>query len=107
MSAIGEQVTFKLESVTIGEETTAPIVLPAEQPPSIVGEPKLTRNQRTMFPVLFDVGNQGLSTEEWNRCMRDDAGIGAKRKADLVDIRTALQAKGLIYQAGDRWMAKR
>jgi hypothetical protein len=39
--------------------------------------------------------------------MRDDANIGVKRKADLVDIRGALEAKRLVYLSGDRWIARR
>jgi hypothetical protein len=60
-----------------------------------------------MFSVLYATGGQGLTTEEWNRRMRDDAGIGVKRKADLVDIRGQLEAKRLIYPSGDRWIARR
>ena len=104
----GVKINFTLESVEIGKETTAPVVMPANHAPQgKPGEPKLTKNQRTMFAFLFDAGTAGLTTDEWDRRMRDDAGIGVKRKADLVDIRTALRAKHLIWQSGDRWIAKR
>jgi len=49
----------------------------------------LSRNQQTMFTILYDAGERGLSTEAWNERARE-AGIGTKRKADLYDIRAAL-----------------
>jgi RecA-family ATPase len=106
----GASVAFTLESVTIGVdsdgvETTAPIVMPTE--PSAVRastEPRLSRNQQTMFSILHDAKH--LTLEQWNEKTRE-AGIGVKRKADLVDIRTALKAKGLVFETADHWMVKR
>lgn len=65
-------------------------------------EPKLTANQKTMFGMLHDAGQRGLTVEEWNGLAKE-AGIGVKRKADLNDVRSALKAKGLIRPSGDRW----
>jgi hypothetical protein len=99
----GEQISFKLESVTIGEETTAPVVVPAEAPSTAkTSEPKLSRNQQTMFSLLQTAGAGGLTTEQWNEQGRN-VDIGTKRKADLYDIRTALKSKGIVRQYGDRW----
>ena len=64
--------------------------------------PSLSRNQQTMFSILHDAGEHGLSTVEWNNRARE-AGIGSKRKADLYDIRAALKSKGIVRQYGDRW----
>jgi hypothetical protein len=56
-----------------------------------------------MFAILHDA--RSLSTEQWNERARE-AGIGTKRKADLVDIRVALKAKGLIYETMSGWAVK-
>jgi hypothetical protein len=65
-------------------------------------EPKLTKNQQTIFPLLDGAGPSGLTTEQWNEQARA-VDIGKKRKADLYDIRAALKSKGLVRQYGDRW----
>jgi hypothetical protein len=65
-------------------------------------EPKLTKNQQTLFGMLIAAGSAGLTLEEWNRQARD-AGIGVKRKADLNDIRAALLLKHLVRSCGDKW----
>jgi hypothetical protein len=62
----------------------------------------MTPNQQTLFGMLHTAGAAGLSLEEWNNQARD-AGIGAKRKADLNDIRAALLSKGLIREYSGRW----
>jgi hypothetical protein len=105
----GASIAFTLESVTIGVdgdglETTAPIVVPADAPTEKTSTgPKLSRNQQTMFSILHDA--KRLTLEQWNEKTRG-AGIGVKRKADLVDIRTALKAKGLVFETADHWMVK-
>ena len=63
---------------------------------------KMTPNQQTIFGMLHAAGTAGLLLENWNQQARD-AGMGAKRKADLNDIRAALLSKGLVRQYGDRW----
>jgi hypothetical protein len=65
-------------------------------------EPKLTKNQQTMFSILHGAGGPGLTTERWNELARHE-GIGMTRKADLYDIREALKSKRLVRHYGDRW----
>jgi hypothetical protein len=93
----GDVFGFKLHLVEIDQDDDgAPImscvVLPVEISKSegMTG-PRLTRNQQTMFTILHDAGERGLSIEKWNDLARD-AGIGKKRKADVHDIRSALTA---------------
>jgi hypothetical protein len=64
--------------------------------------PKLKPNQQTVFAILHTAGSAGLTLEDWN-AQAKDAGIGIKRKADLTDIRNALQGRGLVRNYGDRW----
>jgi hypothetical protein len=107
----GDVIISKLERVPLGldddkNELSSCVVVPTEAPAADADGDKLSPNQRTMLSILFDAGPRGLTLAEWNKTTRD-AGIGAKRKADLVDLRTALHAKGLIYESNDRWIAKR
>jgi hypothetical protein len=67
------------------------------------GEARLKPNQQTVFAILHAAGSAGLTLENWNAQARE-AGIGAKRKADLTDIRNALLGKGLVRNYSDRWM---
>ena len=102
------QIAFTLDSVTIGTDaegnlTTAPIVRQAEASPISAAEgPKLTKNQQTMFSLLHSAGASGLTTDRWNELARNE-GLGASRKADLYDIRTALKSKRLVRQYAYRW----
>ena len=104
----GVQIAFSLESVTVGTDadgnpTTAPIVRQADASPTVTADgPKLTKNQQTMLSLLQSAGPDGLTTEQWNEHARA-VDIGIKRKADLYDIRAALNSKGLVRQYGDRW----
>ena len=99
----GESIAFTLESIRIGEDTTAPVVIPADTVTHTKSdEAKLTKNQQTMFSLLHGAGLGGLTTEEWNQKART-VDIGTKRKADLYDIRAALKSKQLVRQYGDRW----
>jgi len=99
----GETITFTLESVTIGPDTNAPVVIPADTVMSArSAKPKLTKNQQTMFSLLQCAGASGLTTERWYEMARNE-GIGVKRKADLYDIREAIKSRGLVRQYGDRW----
>ena len=101
----GERIAFTLESVEIGPETTAPIVIPAEdQPLAKSKEPRLTKNQETMFSILREAGQAGLSTEEWNERTKG-VGLGVKRPADLYDVRASLKSKNLVRIFNDRWNA--
>jgi AAA domain len=101
----GEQVAFDLESVSISQDgqTTAPIVVPATIPDASASTgPKLTKNQQSMFSLLYEAGPNGLTTDEWNSKARD-AGLGVTRKADLYDFRAALKGKGLVKDYCGRW----
>jgi hypothetical protein len=99
----GERIAFTLESVEIGPETTAPVVVPAEDQPRVTtSEPRLTKNLQTMFSLLHAAGQTGLTTDEWNEQARAQ-GIGVKRRADLYDFRESLKAKGLVRPYADRW----
>ena len=99
----GESIAFTLESIIIGEDTTAPVVIPADTVMHTKpDEPKLTKNQQTMFSLLQSAGASGLTTDRWNELARNE-GRGVSRKADLYDIRSALRSKGLVRQYCDRW----
>jgi AAA domain len=107
----GDKIASRLEQVVVGtdedgEQITTCIVVPVEiRDKTDASEPRLTRNQQTMFSILHDAGAQGLSTEVWYERTRE-AGIGTKRKADLYDIRSALVEKGLTWQTADGWTVK-
>jgi hypothetical protein len=77
------------------EEVSSGSTLPSK-------DPKLKPNQQTVFAILHAAGAAGLALEDWN-AQAKEAGIGIKRKADLTDIRNALQSKGLVRSYGDRW----
>jgi hypothetical protein len=80
----GETITFTLESVTIGPDTNAPVVIPADTVMSArSAKPKLTKNQQTMFSLLQCAGASGLTTERWYEMARNE-GIGVKCKADCT-----------------------
>jgi hypothetical protein len=63
---------------------------------------RLTKNQETGLSILEAAGPAGLTTDEWNEAMRKED-IGVKRRADLVDLRTALLKKKKVHTYGDRW----
>jgi hypothetical protein len=86
-----------------GDPITSCVVVPAEVAQTEAPGPRLTRNQQTMFAILHDA--RSLTTEKWNELARD-AGIGTKRKADLVDIRVALKAKGVVHETMSGWAVK-
>jgi AAA domain len=104
----GDRIANRLEPITVGtdedgEAITSCVIMPVEiNATTDVTGPRLSRNQQTMFSILHDAGERGLSKDEWNNRARE-AGIGSKRKADLYDIRTALKSKGVVRQCGDRW----
>jgi len=105
----GAQVAFTLEPFVVGtdadgNETTAPVVVPARSEFVATSAPKLTKNQQTMFRILHAAGSSGLTTGQWNEKARE-AGLGTSRKADLYDFREALRAKGIVREFGERWTA--
>jgi AAA domain/Bifunctional DNA primase/polymerase, N-terminal len=65
-------------------------------------EVRLTKNQQTLFSILYAAGSQGLTLEEWNE-RAHSAGLGTKRRADLFDWRSSLQSKGLVREYGGKW----
>ena len=106
----GAQVAFDLLSIEIskdpetGAPTMAPVVRPVEGATANLSAQalRLTKNQQTMFSVLHDAGRQGLTTRKWDERARAE-GIGVKRRADLYDLRGALNSKHLVRQYGERW----
>lgn len=108
--AEGEIIASRLESVDVGldedgEAITSCIVTPSEAPDQNKPKRELNKNQQTMYAILHDAGSKGLSLEDWNERARE-AGIGIKRKADLYDIRSTLQKKGMIYEGTNGWCVK-
>jgi AAA domain len=104
----GDVISSRLKKIDIGldedgDPITSLVVMEGDTsaPPAERRE-KLTKNQQTVFAILIAAGMGGMSVSDWNEKARE-AGIGVKRKADLVDIRMALKAKKLIYEYNDRW----
>ena len=68
----GDRIASRLEPVTVGEDEdgeaiTSCVIVPTEiTARQDAGEPRLTKNQKTMFSILYDAGERGLSTEAWN-----------------------------------------
>ncbi len=55
-----------------------------------------------MLTILQDAGANGMTQDEWNDQARD-AGLGVKRRGDLLDLRSALKRKGLAHTYADKW----
>src|SRR5262245_14711495 len=72
----GDVIVSRLDPVEVGADIdgdpiTSCVIIPVEnQPTQTTGEPRLTKNQQTMFSILHDVGKAGLTTEEWNEGAR-------------------------------------
>ena len=104
----GDVIFSRLEAIEVGidedgEAITSCVIVPTEiSDRQDATGPRLTRNQQTMFSVLHDAGERGLSTAGWYDLARE-AGIGTKRKADLYDIRSALAAKRVVRQTANGW----
>jgi hypothetical protein len=103
----GAEIHSRLEVVEVGTDPdgdpiTSLIVVPTDAAPVVSRGPKLTKNQQTMYGLLHSAGQAGLTTEEWYEKTRG-VGIGAKRHADLYDIREALKAKRLVHEYAGRW----
>lgn len=101
-----ETIVSALESLEVGQDEdgemiTSCVVVEAEAVAHQRG-PKLTKNQNTYLAILKV--HQPIHTEDLNEKLRD-AGLGLKRPADLVDIKLALRAKGLIYEGTNGWSA--
>jgi hypothetical protein len=105
--AEGDVIACRLEQVPLGldedgEKITSCVILPVEAPPPGPAEPRLSKNQRTLFDLLHSAGPAGLTLTQWNDKARE-VGIGVKRKADLYDLRSALLTKRLVHEYGSRW----
>ena len=103
----GDTIVSKLESVEVGidedgEPISSCVVVEAEATEE-TRTTKLTKNQLTYLSILK--AHEPIQIEALNERLRD-AGIGVKRKADLVDLRLALQSKGLIYEGMNGWSTK-
>jgi hypothetical protein len=104
----GAQILSRLAVVDVGTDVagkplTSAAVEPIETGVGAGGRklPKLTKNQRTFFSILQSVAT-GLTADEWYEQARQ-AGLGAKRRADLHDLRSSLKNRGLVQQTENRW----
>jgi hypothetical protein len=103
----GDTVVSRLEIVEVGTDDDGDairscVVVPVQASAQATAEPRLTKNQRTLFDLLHSAGKGDLTLEEWNAKARE-VGIGTNRKADLYDIRSSLMTKRLVRQSGERW----
>ena len=108
--AAGETIASKLRMVEVGKDEdgeviSSCIIEPADVPKIAATGPKLTKNQETMYSILRDAGQGGLTAEQWNEKLRD-VGIGVKRKADIYDARASLLSKKLVREFNGRWTAE-
>jgi hypothetical protein len=105
--AEGDEVHFKLEPVNIGTNADGDIVsslvvLPTEPPEHNQNSRKPTKNQQTMYRMVYDADPHGLTVEDWNERARA-VGIGVKRRSDLLDNRNALKDMKMVRESGGRW----
>jgi AAA domain len=103
----GTEIFSKLEPVDLGtdpdgDRITSLVVLPADPANVKPAEPRLSKNQRTLFAILHSAGASGLTVDQWNSEARQQ-GIGVSRKADLYDIRSSLHSKRLVREYSGRW----
>jgi hypothetical protein len=54
-----------------------------------------------MFYIL-EAAPTGLTTDEWNDQARA-AGLGVKRRMDLLDLRNGLKRRNLVCENNGRW----
>ena len=92
--AEGDTAMSRVEVVDVGhdddgEVITLCVVVPADTSlSSKTSEPRLTKNQRTLFGLLHGAGTAGLTKEEWNGRTRAE-GIGTSRRAEVCQHRRA------------------
>jgi hypothetical protein len=87
-----------------GEMISSCVIEPADIPREAEAGPRLTKNQQTMYAILHEAGQGGLTAEQWNERLRE-VGIGTKRPADIYDNRASLRTKGLVREFNGRWTA--
>jgi AAA domain len=66
----GEIIASKLQVVEVGKDVddeiiSSCVVVPADAPKIVETGPKLTKNEQTMYSILRDAGQGGLTTDEW------------------------------------------
>jgi AAA domain len=105
----GDVIVNRLERVPLGhdedgEEISSCVVIPVNDAEVVASrKAKLNKNQETMFSILRGAGKDGLTTEDWYERAKE-VGIGTKRKADLYDLRRAIEDKKLAARLNDgRW----
>ncbi len=105
----GLELYSRLDTVTVGlDEDGIEItscVITAVDKPTIEHGDQLTKNQASMFSILRGAMPGGLIMDAWNQQARTN-GLGLRRRTDLLDLRTALKTKGLVYEHGGKWFAK-
>jgi hypothetical protein len=105
----GDEIHSKLRVVEVGtdqdgEPITSCVVDPVDAPLQPERGAKLTKNQQSMLTILQDATPSGLTLDAWNEQARE-AGLGVKRRSDLMDYRSALKRKQLVHSYGDKWHA--
>jgi len=105
----GEPIVAALESVEVGVDedgdpiTSCVVIESQATATSVLSSLKLTRNQQTYLSIVKS--HEPIKTEPLNEKLKE-AGIGIKRRADLVDIRLRLQELGMIYEGMNGWSSK-
>jgi hypothetical protein len=103
----GDEIVSRLEHTVVGtdeegDDVTSCVVRPAKPVAAAPREPKLTKNEATMFGILHDAGQTGMTTEQW-----DDAGylagVGTVRRADRHDARHGLKRKNRVREFASKW----
>src|SRR5262249_10650006 len=100
----GDRFGFAINPVDLDNGRTSFVVVEGDPPSRTTRETKLTPNQQTMYSILRDSGQAGLTTEQWN-VRAKQMGIGTKRPATLYDIRMSLKQRELVREFNDRWTA--
>jgi AAA domain-containing protein len=109
--ACGDIIPSRLKVVDVGNDVDGEIISSCVIEPTEIceatadTEPKMTKNQQTMFSILHAAGNRGLSQDEWYEQAKA-IGIGTTRPATLFDIREALRTKGMIVETMNGWTVK-
>jgi DNA polymerase len=107
----GTELASRLEVVEVGindegDPITSCVIVPVDMPEASAPKRKLSSKQETLYTLLHEAGQAGLTTTQWNERARA-AGLGKKRPADLVELRNALKDSGRVYQPrGDHWSAR-
>jgi hypothetical protein len=107
----GPLFSFRSELCELGADEdddpiTVNIAVPTDEPEIRSSrEPKLSTNQRVMLRLLVDAGPSGVTLEDWHALAREQ-GVTANKQR-LYEARMALKDKGLVWEYGGVWKAKR